>query len=256
VGRDVRLPEPAPADTVSIHAPAWGATVDLRSALAVGEVSIHAPAWGATPGSYFRHSTHEVSIHAPAWGATCAPPRRPARQLCFNPRARVGRDWTMREEVRSDAQFQSTRPRGARRAQFGPAGHLRGVSIHAPAWGATAIAIARVVSQPFQSTRPRGARRIDFSNHGHRGPFQSTRPRGARPTVAILVYVGVPVSIHAPAWGATPGASGSSPSRYRFNPRARVGRDGSTARAWIRTRRFNPRARVGRDHGFITRCAR
>ena len=35
--------------TVSIHAPAWGAT-ELQSLLAPEvSVSIHAPAWGATP---------------------------------------------------------------------------------------------------------------------------------------------------------------------------------------------------------------
>ena len=34
--------------TVSIHAPAWGATPDLRELQNDVRVSIHAPAWGAT----------------------------------------------------------------------------------------------------------------------------------------------------------------------------------------------------------------
>jgi len=35
-------------DSVSIHAPAWGATLQDASASSFDEVSIHAPAWGAT----------------------------------------------------------------------------------------------------------------------------------------------------------------------------------------------------------------
>ena len=78
--------------------------------------------------------------------------------------------------------FQSTHPRGVRRRRAGvhPAG--RGVSIHAPAWGAT---------QCFRS----------FARQHHR--FQSTHPRGVRLAVGIddtLIFL---VSIHAPAWGAT-----------------------------------------------------
>ena len=34
--------------TVSIHAPAWGATVAADGVLQLAQVSIHAPAWGAT----------------------------------------------------------------------------------------------------------------------------------------------------------------------------------------------------------------
>ena len=33
---------------VSIHAPAWGATVGYKQATGIEGVSIHAPAWGAT----------------------------------------------------------------------------------------------------------------------------------------------------------------------------------------------------------------
>ncbi|MFW5777400.1 MAG: hypothetical protein ACOCZB_08965, partial [Spirochaetota bacterium] len=35
-------------EPVSIHAPAWGATVDVVDVRHLGDVSIHAPAWGAT----------------------------------------------------------------------------------------------------------------------------------------------------------------------------------------------------------------
>ena len=57
--------------TVSIHAPAWGAT------------SFGGPA-GARPG--------RVSIHAPAWGATSSHSSARRRLVGFNPRTRVGCD--------------------------------------------------------------------------------------------------------------------------------------------------------------------
>ena len=80
---------------------------------------------------------------------------------CFNPRARVGRDashcrppsrkpWFQSTRPRGarpihgadlgfEAMFQSTRPRGARRRAVGDVPNVSDVSIHAPAWGATAM---------------------------------------------------------------------------------------------------------------------
>jgi len=75
-----------------------------------------------------------VSIHAPARGATFK------NAFClfgerFNPRARAGRDIAL-DYFAVVWQFQSTRPRGARRRSWNS--HLRLlVSIHAPARGAT-----------------------------------------------------------------------------------------------------------------------
>jgi len=78
------------------------------------QVSIHAPAWGATVADDIDRVVQKVSIHAPAWGAT------QSRQGCypiypsFNPRARVGRDAHATKFIESLEEFQSTRPRGAR----------------------------------------------------------------------------------------------------------------------------------------------
>ena len=99
---------------ISIHAPAWGATVDaprlhtrklhfnprarvgrdhgstplctdlshfnprarvgrdnvFTAGDALFTISIHAPAWGATQGSGCPRQDDGISIHAPAWGAT------------------------------------------------------------------------------------------------------------------------------------------------------------------------------------------
>jgi len=101
---------------------------------------------------------------------------------CFNPRARVGRD-EMRDSVINKVQA---------------------VSIHAPAWGATQREGRVDIEAMFQSTRPRGARLDDVLRDAPAALFQSTRPRGARLRTAEEGYNGNDVSIHAPAWGATP----------------------------------------------------
>ena len=101
---------------VSIHAPAWGATLARKQKLPANLVSIHAPAWGATsrchPG---QGAAWAVSIHAPAWGATIVFNVQFISQIGFNPRTRVGCDTIHGAEFRI----------------------ARLVSIHAPAWGAT-----------------------------------------------------------------------------------------------------------------------
>ena len=58
-------------NNVSIHAPAWGATMKQTKKQIEAQVSIHAPAWGATRQAFRAVGCVVVSIHAPAWGATC-----------------------------------------------------------------------------------------------------------------------------------------------------------------------------------------
>src|SRR5690606_30822645 len=96
---------------------------------------------------------------------------------------------------------------GARLDSYRLAVFIEGVSIHAPAWGATA------------ATRDVG------SGSG----FQSTRPRGARPLPRAARHRAARVSIHAPAWGATTSSPDPIPRSPCFNPRARVGRDRGAA---------------------------
>ena len=166
---------------VSIHAPAWGATLTLpfhepiaefqstlprgerlidnggysedelfQSTLPRGErlirnqvkgygfrVSIHAPAWGATLWAQMYCLDQGVSIHAPAWGATHGRTTAGRTSNGFNPRSRVGSDnvCLLRQE------------------------HVQ-VSIHAPAWGATGIRANYDFFSTFQSTLPRGERQV------------------------------------------------------------------------------------------------
>ena len=79
--------------TVSIHAPARGATRDFRGAIIKLFVSIHAPARGATPSCSVSPRKRCVSIHAPARGATWTFRVPPFVWDSFNPRARTGRDF-------------------------------------------------------------------------------------------------------------------------------------------------------------------
>ena len=124
------------AALVSIHAPAWGATITSPKFIGTSDVSIHAPAWGATAGEDEGDLPITVSIHAPAWGATCVRARIQAPGLfqstlphgerhlwmllvggraSFNPRSRMGSDAGMPYGLVSSMKFQSTLPHGERR---------------------------------------------------------------------------------------------------------------------------------------------
>ena len=124
---------------------------------------------------------------------------------------------------------------------------MRGVSIHAPAGGATVMSMESVKYYMFQSTRPQGARHQLKALVFNPIPFQSTRPQGARPQAAqaimqdylfqstrpqgarlhhpIRLSRSIAVSIHAPAGGATLAQSAMVFGNRSFNPRARRGRD-------------------------------
>ena len=86
--------------------------------------------------------------------------------------------------------FQSTHPRGVR-----PFGQVRvvdvdGVSIHAPAWGATSPwNTSPDAMWMFQSTHPRGVRPSRELKKPEMMLFQSTHPRGVRPYPILLILV-------------------------------------------------------------------
>ena len=99
-----------------------------QATLSKTNVSIHAPAWGATRGWMWRRSTLGSFQSTHPRGVR---PRWPCNTAMIR--------W-----------FQSTHPRGVRRQRRHRSGHQAGVSIHAPAWGATrgppADPVARAVS--------------------------------------------------------------------------------------------------------------
>ena len=99
---------------VSIHAPAWGATLSVCSCSVGLWVSIHAPAWGAT---FFIFFIFFIK--------------------CFNPRPRMGGDNIYYHMGSMVIRFQSTPPHGGRPKKGKKFYTKPEVSIHAPAWGAT-----------------------------------------------------------------------------------------------------------------------
>ena len=189
-------------DSISIHAPARGATLFRNVMQLETQISIHAPARGATVKElceivwgefqstlprgerrvFLCHVTdnRSISIHAPARGATkqAAAPFRNCSY--FNPRSREGSD---------------ARGRGG--------GAAEGISIHAPARGATLEVVEVVRRRVFQSTLPRVERRATSTWSCCRRVFQSTLPRVERRGKIYVVCSRGAISIHAPASGAT-----------------------------------------------------
>ena len=98
-------------------------------------VSIHAPARGATEYFICDHCGCSVSIHAPARGATFVI-RTLMSPSCFNPRTREGCDTRPPAACPCTQRFNPRTREGCDAAASG--GHQNmAVSIHAPARGAT-----------------------------------------------------------------------------------------------------------------------
>ena len=110
---------------------------------------------------------------------------------------------------------------------------------------------------------------MDFGIASVAAIFQFTPPRGGRPSMVCPALSRGAISIHAPAWGATPEqvnalrlvdisihapAWGATSSRsnaagfFDFNSRPRVGGDLMTPTRTMRATYFNSRPRVGGDY--------
>ncbi len=136
-GATVQRPSANPTPKVSIHAPAKGATQQIEQQAAAAMVSIHAPAKGATQVDTKPSRSRHVSIHAPAKGATPRAVTQGHLQRSFNPRPREGGDDDHLRVGQGFGVFQSTPPRRGRPVNLAGKQLVRGVSIHAPAKGAT-----------------------------------------------------------------------------------------------------------------------
>ena len=147
---------------------------------------------------------------------------------------------------------------------------VNGISIHAPAKGATSGRNRRRHRGPkFQSTLPRRERRRASCPSPRRSRYFN--PRSREGSDAAGLHTAAPVrhfnprsregsdvpqdlhllsalciSIHAPAKGATWQAVRSRRVSH-FNPRSREGSDERPAQLWARLRHFNPRSREGSD---------
>ena len=145
--------------SVSIHAPARGATIQIGSIPFAEIVSIHAPARGATERISRESLVNKFQFTRPQGARRGACRAYQLLREGFNSRARKGRD---RDFIRENGRIESfnSRARKGRDRTYQPGEPRQQVSIHAPARGATR-------RLPRLSTAPRG--------------FQFTRPQGARP---------------------------------------------------------------------------
>ena len=204
-GRDLRRGfPPSNAPTVSIHAPTRGATANLVYQINTYNWFQSTRPRGARPDEssmtitfYYgfnprahagrdtvgitRRQCSKVSIHAPTRGATCGRARSTA----------------------NDPAFQSTRPRGARRALT--LSFARPTSFNPRAHAGRDASKCVVTGPPpvFQSTRPRGARLDGARSRRLASGVSIHAPTRGATTLPLVELLVVRVSIHAPTRGAT-----------------------------------------------------
>ena len=213
----------------------------------------------ATPLSVFQ-STHPRGVRQLRWGFGCQSgsfnPRTrvgcdcplgatATNPCCFNPRTRVGCDRRQQISVPTKGVSIHAPAWGATQGRVWH-GHQTYVSIHAPAWGATSHPGKAETRDLFQSTHPRGVRRrctwlVGFGN--------SFNPRTR---VGCDLHTKSPVPSARLFQSTHPRGVRQQPSSFNahqrsFNPRTRVGCDGCGGWFDAPVRSFNPRTRVGCD---------
>ena len=149
---------------ISIHAPAWGATTNNTTGYKGGKISIHAPAWGATVRLDDPAQNHQISIHAPAWGATSNDNDSRVLHGHFNPRSRVGSDHRILRSHQPGEMISIHAPAWGATHPLAKKATSAEISIHAPAWGATRWFLRFRLHLSFQSTLPRGERRASLTS--------------------------------------------------------------------------------------------
>ena len=158
MGRDDPRVQPAGrfAD-VSIHAPAWGATIERRDLRAEWEFQFTRPhgarrragAASARP-TWFQFTRPHGARPAKTW--------RWSTTTCFNSRARMGRDPMLVMGGGHIAAFQFTRPHGARRPLRSQQSRCHSFNSRARMGRDTSSHDSNPSLIWFQFTRPHGAR--------------------------------------------------------------------------------------------------
>ena len=189
----------------------------------------------------------------------------------FDPRSREGSDDTEQHHFSFYEQFRSTLPRRERpdiawekavvKMDFDPRSregsdrqcgdlvlHGVGISIHAPAKGATRTSyMAGRYRQIFRSTLPRRERPAPTPANGEAPAYFDPRSREGSDIFGKTLVPAGDISIHAPAKGATRKPGRSTRSASDFDPRSREGSDSVSVGSGFRKRNFDPRSREGSD---------
>ena len=187
----------------------------------------------------------------------------------FNPRTRVGCDAPKKHTVskiqafqsthprgvrqnvtlwyRLRILFQSTHPRGVRHAIIRDAQYLRDFNPRTRVGCDVGLLAVIGINSYFNPRTRVGCDVITPARLICSFEFQSTHPRGVRPLPPLHATYRIPISIHAPAWGATAWHLPSRSIVCHFNPRTRVGCDHGNISIKEVIFYFNPRTRVGCD---------
>ena len=115
----------------------------------------------------------------------------------------MGCDGAVQVLMVGDQVFQSTHPSGVR---LDPCAHQmpqRGISIHAPQWGATFSIGTDTAASYFNPRTPVGCDGPLARTYSGVSSFQSTHPSGVRLDIFSATSKHQKISIHAPQWGAT-----------------------------------------------------
>ena len=187
-------------------------------------ISIHAPAWGATRSTRFRCSRRAYFNPRSRMGSDHCDVSSPVRVRNFNPRSRMGSDrsacgclgrgtisihapaWGATPHTRTPippVRFQSTLPHGERPAKLA----------------------AKAVTKEFQSTLPHGERHEPFLHVELRHVISIHAPAWGATLQTQMGGLSEEISIHAPAWGATRTCRCGTCGAVYFNPRSRMGSD-------------------------------
>ena len=230
MGCDKDAARPEVSETISIHAPAWGATFSFEKPFRPVVISIHAPAWGATMKrrmiDYIRMSNFN-----PRTRMGCDPPayERGWPAIYFNPRTRMGCDSIPIALALKDFLFQSTHPHGVRQSAYTLASKSNG----------------------FQSTHPHGVRPVSLFSCRPKWRISIHAPAWGATLSGSRSRICFWISIHAPAWGATPQAHTWCKSELNFNPRTRMGCDTTPESGFSITPVFQSTHPHGVRHGMV-----
>ena len=145
-----------------------------------------------------------ISIHAPAWGATTTSVTCVSIELYFNPRSRVGSDTAFQPGIVPPLNFNPRSRVGSDREAVLKKANYKCISIHAPAWGATAR--SRKIGCCCLNFNPRSRVGSDKNHKTCKGEQRYFNPRsrvGSDGAIEEDAKAKQEISIHAPAWGAT-----------------------------------------------------
>ena len=194
----------------------FAASISLRSCI----ISTHAPAGGATGCKPYSFPNWKISTHAPAGGATSHVVCVEDGTYYFYSRP-CGRGDISGGDRRHFANLISTHaPAGGATGTRENGLALFGISTHAPAGGATQMVLEGMEDAPYFYSRPCGRGDCKARLRRAGASYFYSRPCGRGDVAGGRCFeIRALISTHAPAGGATPSRSPTSPRAPHFYSR-------------------------------------